>query len=100
VQQLSLLAPQSVIPAPPGAQLGGFAAHAPFAQNGVPPLHAVAPLHCPHPSHSCGTLPAHWVAPGRHTGASAHEHAPHAQLALHVCVPYVLHPWVEVGAQP
>lgn len=30
-------------------------------------------------------------------GAEGHEHAPHAQLAVQVCVPYVLHTCVVVG---
>lgn len=37
--------------------------------------------------------------PGLHAGAEGHEHVPHAQLAVHVCEPYVLHACVAAGTQ-
>ncbi len=91
--------PQLVIPAPPGAQLGGSALQALFAQNGVPPVHATALPHCPHASHVCTPLPEHCLAFGTHTGPDGHEQGPHAQLVVQVSVPYVLHDCVPFGAQ-
>ena len=64
----------------------------------VPLEHVVAAPHCPQPPHVCTCVPEHCVAPGVHTAAAAHEHAPHAQAAVHVCVPYVLHASVAFGA--
>jgi hypothetical protein len=34
-----------------------------------------------------------------HTGAAGHEQLPQAQLAPHVCIPYVLHTSVALGEQ-
>jgi hypothetical protein len=70
VQQLSLLAPQLVIPAPPGAQLAGVGPHVPLTQYGMESLHVA-----PHPPQLFGSLasltqtPLHMVSPGRHTHA-------------------------------
>jgi hypothetical protein len=99
VQQLSLAEPQLVRPAPLVWQLGGGVAHAPLAQNAVLPVHATALPHCPHALHVCTPLPEHCVAPGVHAGPDPHEHAPHAHVPLHDCVPYVLHDCVAVAAQ-
>jgi hypothetical protein len=99
VQQLSP-APQSVIPGPPGAQLGGLTVGAQLPAEHVPAPHATAPPHWPQASHVCTAAPPeHCVEPGAQTGAAAHEHAPHAQLVVHDCVPYVLHACVAFGAQ-
>ena len=55
----------------------------------VPP-HMPGPDHCPQGS-QVRMLQLLWhVAAGVQTGVDAHEQLPHAQLALHVCVPYVL----------
>jgi hypothetical protein len=98
-QQLVVPDPQLVIPPPPGAQLGGSDTHALFTQNGVLPAHATALPHCPHASHVCTPLPQHCLAFGTHTGLDAHEQAPHAQLVVHVCVPYMLQDCARLGAQ-
>jgi hypothetical protein len=42
-------------------------------------------------------VPEHCACPGVHAGAEGHEHVPQAQLAVQVCVPYVLHPCVVDG---
>jgi hypothetical protein len=43
--------------------------------------------------------PPHCFALGVQTGDGGHEHVPHAQLALHVAVPYVLQGSVALGEQ-
>jgi hypothetical protein len=48
--------------------------------------------------HVCTLEPEHCLALGEHTGFGPHEHEPHAQLALHVWNPYVLHACVALGA--
>jgi hypothetical protein len=68
-------------------QLGGLAAHAPLAQNGVLEVQETALPHWPHASHVCTPLPEHCVAFGVHTGADGQEQAPQAQLEVHVWVP-------------
>jgi hypothetical protein len=35
----------------------------------------------------CAALPAHRVVLGVHAGADAHEQEPHAQVAVHACIP-------------
>ena len=90
MQQLSLLLPQLLSPAPLVWQLGGVAAaeQALLAQS-VVPVHATGLAHWPHPSHVCVPLLEfeHCVAFGAHTGADAQEQPPHAQLEPHVCIP-------------
>jgi hypothetical protein len=50
--------------------------------------HAVVDPHCPHALQTWYPLaPEHCCAFGVQTGVEGHEHAPHPQLALHVCVP-------------
>jgi hypothetical protein len=69
VQQLSTAAPQFVKPLPPAWQLGGtsVALHAPEAQNGVGPPHAMASLHAPASVHASTPFPEHRVALGTQT---------------------------------
>jgi hypothetical protein len=83
-QQLALPPPQVVIPAPPGAQLGGLAAQEPLTQKGVAPLHAVPACHWPLPLQVCGVLPMQVVCPGPHT-------PPQAPLT---------HVWLDPHAEP
>jgi hypothetical protein len=97
-QQLSLFAPQLVIPSPPGAQLGfdspvvepeqAPAEHSPVAHvQGLPHapsaeyistwvalahcVDGVVGSHCPFELHVCAPFSEHCVAPGTHTSASA-----------------------------
>jgi hypothetical protein len=63
----------------------------------VPLVHVTGFPYCPHAPHVSTPPDAHVDCPGVHAGAVAQEHAPQAQLAVQVCVPYVLHPWVEPG---
>jgi hypothetical protein len=65
----------------------------------TPLVHGTGLPYCPHAPHvSTPPLGPHCVCPGLQAGADGHEHVPHAQLAVHVCMPYVLHPCVVVGA--
>jgi hypothetical protein len=64
----------------------------------MPAPHDTGLPHWPHGSHVCTPLPEHCFAPGEHTGIDPHEHEPHAQLMLHVSLPYVLHACVALGA--
>jgi hypothetical protein len=64
-----------------------------------PEGHAIGLPHCPQLLHVCTPAPPHWLDPGVHTGAAGHEQPPQAQVAVHVCVPYELHVWLELGAQ-
>jgi hypothetical protein len=70
VQQLSLAAPQFVVPAPLTWQLGGVAVHAPALQNGVAAGHATGLSHAVHPldcvAHVSTPPVAHCVAPVVH----------------------------------
>src|SRR5580658_10309012 len=77
VQQLSLpLVPQLVIPAPPGAQLGGSTVP-PSVPTQTPPeqvwldVHATGLPHCPAELHVCTPSPEHCVALGVQTAASS-----------------------------
>lgn len=78
----------------------GADVHEPPMQFGVLALHATALPHWPHALHVCTPLLEHWLAFGTHTGVDGQEQAPHAQLELHVCIPYVLHDCVAVGTHP
>jgi hypothetical protein len=85
VQQLSLPEPQFVSPTPPAAQLV-MGRHAP-ATHCSAVVH-VAITHWPHELHVSPVMPeVHFAAPGVQTGVGGHEQAPHAQPAVHVCVP-------------
>jgi hypothetical protein len=63
----------------------------------VPLPHATGLPYCPHAPHVSTPPDAHCACPGVHAGVVGHEHVPQAQLAVQVCVPYVLHPCVVVG---
>ena len=64
-----------------------------------PAAHEDGP-HWPHASHVCSPAAPHCVVAGVQTGERGHEHAPYAQLAPQLCVPYVLHICELPGAQP
>jgi hypothetical protein len=53
----------------------------------VPLVHASGFPYCPQAPHVSTALPEHVACPGVHAGADGHEHVPHAQLAVQVCVP-------------
>jgi hypothetical protein len=68
----------------------------PSTQPAPPVVHVP---HCPQPSHVWYEQGPHCcVLWGVHTGVCGHEQAPHAQLEVQYCVPYVLHACDWVGA--
>jgi hypothetical protein len=86
VQQLSLAAPQFVVPAPLTWQLAGVAVHAPALQYGVAAGQATGLPHAVHPllcvAHVSSPV-THWPAPIVHTLV---QHAP----ALHAPLGHVV----------